>query len=558
MPYVRRRRQDSAPEAESKRLEEYDFYPFVVDDDGLIEFSAERFVTAVHHFLAARNAVAARELIVIGEQNLVRDTFPSDDVKAYADLFRAYDGDSVIHDNATYLENYKRIVHLIGQSFPNTGIEILVHDLVNPSKAIVAIEHGEVTGRTLGHGATKLVLDLKTRRYHNQDKLNYELNIGARRFKCTTIPVFRPEYGLVGAICINIDVRFLREEVLVDGQRVQAFFDNLLRMDFELDENILSRAEYRAALQGKRHFLDEAIRTDSRSDVAQAQSEALRLIGGLDSIALSRFRVAGGYTRFDPVTRERLLDARLAIRSGLTSRTGNRENHLVWGRPGTGKTFLIHEIASEFDGVGYVELNLAQVSEEEVRAGCRAAVESPTPSLVLIDEVDARPDASWPYETLLPFLDANVEAGSQVVFVLAGSSGETLEELVQAIDRRPKGKDLMSRTPEGNRFAVDPLGVGDQISVAISQFLREGKSRGLSIDLVEKAALYYLASTPYLTNARQLAEFAARAVRRVPEGEGRLKYDHLFGAGDPENKEFWIGMNRDAADLVGRYVEVSL
>ena len=54
--------------------------------------------------------------------------------------------------------------HLIGQSFPNTGIEILVHDLVNPSKAIVAIEHGEVTGRTLGHGATKLVLDLKTRR----------------------------------------------------------------------------------------------------------------------------------------------------------------------------------------------------------------------------------------------------------------------------------------------------------------------------------------------------------------------------------------------------------
>lgn len=122
---------------------------------------------------------------------------------------------------------------------------------------------------------------------------------------------------------------------------------------------------------------------------------------------------------------------------------------------------------------------------------------------------------------------------------------------------RAKGTDLMSRTPEGNRFAVDPLDVGDQVSVAISQFLREGTSGGRSIRLVEKAALYYLASTPYLTNARQLAEFAARAVRRVPEGEERLEYDHLFGAGDPENKEFWVGMNRDAANLVGRYVEVS-
>ncbi|OFW66595.1 MAG: hypothetical protein A2Z12_08135 [Actinobacteria bacterium RBG_16_68_21] len=554
---MRKKSRDPQTASESKRLEEYEFYPFVVDDGGHVEFSAERFVAAVRHFLTTGNPIAARELIVIGEQNLVRDTFPSDDVRTYKELFQTYDGASVIHDNSAYLENYKRIVHLIGQSFPNTGIEILVHDLVNPSKAVIAIEHGEVTGRTLGHGATKLVLDLKTRRYHNQDKLNYELNIGARRFKCTTIPIFRPEYGLVGAICINVDVRFLREEVLTDNQRVHAFFDNLLRTDFELDENILSRSEYQAALQGKRHFLDEAIRAVGGTGTASAQSATLRLIGGLDSVVLSRFKVAGRYTRFDPAIREQLLDARLAIRSGLTSRTGNRENHLVWGRPGTGKTFLIHEIAGELDGVNYVELNLARVGEEDLRAGCTAAIESATPSLVLIDEVDARPDAAWPYETLLPFLDANVEADRHVVFVLAGSSGESAKDLAQAIEKRPKGKDLLSRTPEPNRFAVDPLGVGDQISVAISQFLGEGANVGRPIRRVEKAALYYLASTPYLSNARQLAEFAARAVRRVPEGEERLKYDHLFGAGDPENKEFWVGMNRDAAELVGRYVEVS-
>ena len=542
---------------EDKRLEEYDFYPFVADIDGHIEFSAERFGDATRHFLVTRNPRAARELIVIGEQNLVRDTFPTDDLAVYKKLYTTYDGDSVIHDNAAYLENYKRIVRLIGQSFPNTGMEILLHDLVNPSKAIVAIEGADVTGRTLGHGATKLVLDLKTRRHHNQDKLNYELNIGARRFKCTTIPIFRPEYGLVGAICINIDVRFLREHVLADNQRIHAFFDNLLRTDFELDENILSKAEHQAAIHGKRHLLDEAIRASSRADSGTSASESVRLITDLDQVVLSRYQVAGGYTRFDPTARDRLLDTRSAIRGGLSKRTGNRENHLVWGKPGTGKTFLIHEIASELDNVSYVELNLARVTEEELRAGCKAAVESKRPTLVLIDEVDARPDAVWPYETLLPFLDANVEAGAHAVFVLAGSSGEAIGDLVQAIEARPKGKDLLSRTPEGNRFSVEPLGVGDQISVAIAEFVRVSTSRGQPIRRVEKAALYYLAATPYLRNARQLAEFAARAIRRVPDGDERLKYDHLFGAGDPENKEFWIAMNRDAAELVGRYVEVA-
>src|SRR5262249_25074054 len=79
-------------------------------------------------------------------------------------------------------------------------------------------------------------------------------------FKCTTIPIFRPDYGLVGAICINVDERFLREEVMSNPTRLAAFFENLLKADMTLDENILSKEESRAAMNGKRHFLDEAIR----------------------------------------------------------------------------------------------------------------------------------------------------------------------------------------------------------------------------------------------------------------------------------------------------------
>ena len=250
---------------ESRRLDEYEFYPFITDDAGLVHFSPERFEVAVAYFLNNRNPTAARELIVIGEQNRVRDTFSSEPLGRYKQLYVAYDGEGVISDNEVFLENYKRIVRLIGQSFPNTGIEILLHNLVNPSKSVIAIENGGVTGRTLEMGTTSLVLDLKTRRQRGQDKLNYQLDIGARRFKCTTIPIFRPEYGLVGAICINIDERFLREEVMRNPEKLQAFMDNFLKADMQIEENILSPAEYKAALNGKRHFLDEAIRGRAES-----------------------------------------------------------------------------------------------------------------------------------------------------------------------------------------------------------------------------------------------------------------------------------------------------
>lgn len=259
--YVSNRRSGSGPAEPGRRLEEYPFYPFVVNENGHVEFSADAFNQAVEHLLEENNDRAAGELIVIGEQNLVRDTFATDQLNKYKRLYDAYDGDRVVSDNDAYLENYRRLVNQIGRSFPHTGIEVLLHNLVNPARSLVAIENGEVTGRSPGSGATNLVLDLKTRRQRGEDKVNYELNIGARQFKCTTVPIFRPDYGLVGAVCVNVDTHFIRDAVVADRSRLDAFIDNLLRTDFELDENILSPDEYQRALSGKRHYLDEAIRT---------------------------------------------------------------------------------------------------------------------------------------------------------------------------------------------------------------------------------------------------------------------------------------------------------
>jgi predicted transcriptional regulator YheO len=138
------------------------------------------------------------------------------------------------------------------------GIEILLHDLVNPSRSITCIVSGEVTGRSEGMGTTKLVIDLKRRRHLNQDKLNYGLEIGARRFKCTTIPILREPHGLVGAICMNIDVNYVRDHVLASREATEAFFRSYCATDMQLDENILSRVEYEKSLAGKRHWRDDS------------------------------------------------------------------------------------------------------------------------------------------------------------------------------------------------------------------------------------------------------------------------------------------------------------
>jgi len=240
-----------------RNLEDYDFYPFTINRENFPEFNLKDFRLGMHYFLKNNDYTAARQLIFIGEQNNVRAQLETSEQKVYARLFEKYDGKKIADDTTEYLENYIRIVRLIGKSFPNSGIEILLHNLADPSHSLVVLENN-VTGRHLRDGTTNLLIDLKKRQLLHEDKLNYELNIGARRFKCTTIPILRKDFGIVGAICINIDANYLTDEVMQSKERIEAWFKNFCRIDRQLDENILSKDEYAKAMKGQRHFKDEA------------------------------------------------------------------------------------------------------------------------------------------------------------------------------------------------------------------------------------------------------------------------------------------------------------
>jgi hypothetical protein len=239
-----------------RALHQYDFYPYVSTHENFAEFSLKDFRLGVHYLLRNRDARAARQLIFIGEQNNVRAQLGPEDQRAYEKLYAKYHGASVSDDSREFLENYRNIVRLLGRTFPNMGIEVLLHDLSNPTRSIVSIEGGEVTGRALEMGTTTLLVDLMRRVNQNQDKLNYELTIGARRFKCTTIPILRKDYGVVAAVCVNIDINYIRDYVLSSPERTAEFLRQYSHIDMRLPENILSKDEYRHAQEGKRHFRD--------------------------------------------------------------------------------------------------------------------------------------------------------------------------------------------------------------------------------------------------------------------------------------------------------------
>ncbi len=245
---------------QGRSLTEYDFYPYVATHEKFAEFSLKDFRLGMHYFLRNADNRAARQLIFIGEQNNVRQLLDQAEARLYDRLRSKYQTKNTPDDTQEYLENYRNIVRLLGRTFRHLGIEILLHDLSDPTHSVAVIENGEITGRVVGMGTTTLLVDLMRRVNLKQDKLNYEVHMGARHFKCTTIPIVRRDFGVVGAICLNIDVNYIKDEIAPNPEKIAAFFQEFCRGDMTLEENFLSKDEYKKALEGKRHFRDFAVR----------------------------------------------------------------------------------------------------------------------------------------------------------------------------------------------------------------------------------------------------------------------------------------------------------
>ncbi len=311
------------------------------------------------------------------------------------------------------------------------------------------------------------------------------------------------------------------------------------------------------SVAGKDLGSKEAGTPDFVSVLARSELEGglRKFLANLSEIDLSRFRVLGGYTRFEEPARNLLKDFRLKVLGAVRRTQPKTENFLLWAPPGSGKTFFVHELAAGLgDEVGFAEINLASTNEAAFRAQLQSIDQSKGSTLAFVDEVDSKPSEPWPYEALLPYLEPPEPRAAARTFLLAGSSGVNIEGLKQGVRERPKGADLLSRIPSANDLSLPAMTREDRILVAVANLSEASRHQGRGLKEVEKLALFYIALNPQLVSPRQLREFVFRGVERSPVGDDRLKFDHFFPAGDPESKEFWVSARSAAPELVGTFV----
>lgn len=279
-----------------------------------------------------------------------------------------------------------------------------------------------------------------------------------------------------------------------------------------------------------------------------------------ERVRLRDFVVVGKYLRVNNIERHFLTDVCGRIELACRAKTTSRQNFLLWGKPGTGKTFLIKELSASLAAdIRYEEINLAECNEDTYSAALNRLQQISDPLLVFLDEFASHPSQTWPFELLMPRLDLNRSGGKGgIVWVLAGSSGNGVEEFIAAQRRRPRGADVLDRVPAANVVSIPAPTDADRMLVVLSHTLAEAGKSGKAIGAVERLALYYIVATPSLSTPRQIGDFVHAACGRVRLGQKSLKYDHLFEAGELRNKEFWDEHPVAARELSGQYVEAEV
>jgi predicted transcriptional regulator YheO len=122
---------------------------------------------------------------------------------------------NTIHDEESFLLS---LIQGIAAQF-GSHCEVVLHDLKDQpyDHTIVAIENGEVTGRTVGDCGTNLGLEVLRGTDKEGDKHNYFTQTkDGKILRSTSVYVRNPAGEVIGAVCINLDITdiIMAEKVL--------------------------------------------------------------------------------------------------------------------------------------------------------------------------------------------------------------------------------------------------------------------------------------------------------------------------------------------------------
>jgi hypothetical protein len=194
-----------------------DLYPIRADEAGALYLDRERFTKAVDYLTEHPSPRAIADLIYLGNSNNVTLMLDGATKAKYLLLSQQPDYAAlgeVDREKDRIFQSYRDIVNGMGQTFAGTPIEIVLHDTRNPLRSIIAVQN-PISGRRLGDTNTNFGIQLIRNYSYGEGQgqgrggsfISYDLALkDGRAVKSTTIPIFHDVYGLIGFICINIDI----------------------------------------------------------------------------------------------------------------------------------------------------------------------------------------------------------------------------------------------------------------------------------------------------------------------------------------------------------------
>lgn len=224
-----------------KRLFEYKgFYPIDLINGRTPIFSKSIFFEAIKYFSKYRDDMAATDLVYLWEANRghIEDFFTEHETEQYNAFINHYNIRHFLNEfeseHQRIFSNYKKLVNDIGDTLQGVFFEILLHDVRNPIRSIIACRNTEdLSTRKLGDPSTRFVVQYvreQGRRLlesiESGDKVAYKKQFESDKFvKATTIPIWDGKYGLVGMFCINI---FITQIEQLDEQGIKGFLQNYI------------------------------------------------------------------------------------------------------------------------------------------------------------------------------------------------------------------------------------------------------------------------------------------------------------------------------------------
>lgn len=104
------------------------------------------------------------------------------------------------------LKNMIPLVDGISRTFGN-NCEVVLHDINNPQKSIIAIANGHVTGRKVGSPMTERGLKAIRNKEYEKSLLKYKtVTNDGRILKSSTLFIKDEKGEVIGCLCINFDI----------------------------------------------------------------------------------------------------------------------------------------------------------------------------------------------------------------------------------------------------------------------------------------------------------------------------------------------------------------